>query len=158
MEWNLERCCKINNNDLRFRVGEIMSLWVEEFTSWWGLEFISWWVLEFVSWWVCEIVSWRVCKFMGSWVYKLMGSWVCKLMSWCIRELDFRVFISRWVALFYASHTRGICYLMLALQKTTNRLWHDVCRVICHFAPHYFQKYLNGRLGLNNTLKLFLWH
>ena len=80
MEWNFERCCKINNNDLRFRVGEIVSLWDYEIVSWRVCEFVNWWVLEFVSWWVCEIVSWRVCKFMGSWVYKLMGSWVCKLM------------------------------------------------------------------------------
>ena len=156
MEWNLERCCKINNNDLRFRVGEIVSLWGEEFVSWWGLEFISWWGLEFVSWWVCEIVSWRVCKFMGSWAYKLMGSWVCKLMSWCIRELDFRVFISRWVALFYASHTRGICYLMLALQKMTNRLWHDICLFIVPFRTTLFSETSKWAIGFKQHTQTFL--
>ena len=39
-EWKLGRDCKINNKDLSFRVGEIMSLLVEEFYKFMGCYFL----------------------------------------------------------------------------------------------------------------------
>jgi len=47
--------CKINNKDLRFRVGEIVSLRVEEFYKFMGCYFLQ--VDEFVSLWGLDFIS-----------------------------------------------------------------------------------------------------
>ena len=55
MKQDLERYCKIKNNNLRFWV-----VWVSKFVSWWVFEFVSFsvfWVSKLVSFWVCELVS-----------------------------------------------------------------------------------------------------
>ena len=64
-ERNLERYCKIKDNNLSFQVGVFSSWWVGDFSIFWVdvlvfFELISWCFFEFLSWWVDKLTGWQV--------------------------------------------------------------------------------------------------